>query len=54
VDADTLRQAERLIESCEACNEEGAEIPFDAVLDSRDQLGAGSALGIDDLLALLD
>jgi len=29
----TLRQAERLIESCEHCNEEGAQIPFDNILD---------------------
>jgi hypothetical protein len=29
VDAGTVRKAERLIESCEYCNEEGAEIPFD-------------------------
>ena len=29
----TLREAERLIESCEHCNEEGAEIPFDNILD---------------------
>jgi len=28
VDAATLREAERLIESCEACNPEGAQIPF--------------------------
>jgi len=33
VDGDTIRQAERLIESCEHCNEEGAEIPFDNILD---------------------
>ena len=33
VDSRTLRQAEQLIESCEQCNEEGAEIPFDWVLD---------------------
>ena len=33
VDAATLRRAERLIESCEYCNEEGAQIPFDNVLD---------------------
>jgi hypothetical protein len=33
VEAATLRQAERLIESCEHCNEEGAEIPFDWILD---------------------
>jgi|SRR4030095_1110966 hypothetical protein len=31
--AATLRKAERLIESCEHCNPEGAEIPFDAILD---------------------
>jgi hypothetical protein len=33
VDSMTMREAERLIESCEHCNEEGAEIPFDNVLD---------------------
>ena len=33
VDATTLRKAERLIESCEGCNPDGAEIPFDAILD---------------------
>ena len=33
VDASTLRKAERLIESCEGCNPEGAEIPFDNILD---------------------
>jgi len=31
VDAATLREAERLIESCE--HPEGAEIPFDVILD---------------------
>jgi hypothetical protein len=35
VDAATLRKAEKLIESCEHCNGEGAEIPFDAVLRGR-------------------
>jgi hypothetical protein len=29
----TLREAERLIESCEACNPETAQIPFDYILD---------------------
>jgi hypothetical protein len=29
----TVHRAERLIESCEHCNEEGAEIPFDNILD---------------------
>jgi len=29
----TLREAERLIESCEACNPESAQIPFDYILD---------------------
>ena len=29
----TLRKAEWFIESCEHCNPEGAEIPFDYVLD---------------------
>jgi hypothetical protein len=33
VEIATLRQAESLIESCEHCNEEGAEIPFDNILD---------------------
>jgi hypothetical protein len=28
-----LQLSERLIESCEHCNEEGAEIPFDNILD---------------------
>ncbi len=33
VEATTLREAEKLIESCEHCNPEGAEIPFDNILD---------------------
>ena len=33
IDAAALRKAEDLIESCEACNPEGAEIPFDNILD---------------------
>jgi hypothetical protein len=33
VDAVTIHEAERQIESCEHCNLEGAEIPFDAILD---------------------
>jgi hypothetical protein len=33
VDAATLRKAEKLIESCEHCNAEGAEIPFNVILD---------------------
>jgi len=33
VDAETLHEAEKLIESCEFCNKEVAEVPFDAVLD---------------------
>ena len=32
-DAVTLRKAEQLIESCEHCNPDGAEIPFDNILD---------------------
>jgi hypothetical protein len=32
VEAATLRNAERLIESCEGCNPD-AEIPFDNILD---------------------
>jgi hypothetical protein len=30
IDAATLRKADQLIESCENCNREGAEIPFDS------------------------
>jgi hypothetical protein len=33
VNAATLREAARLIESCEACNQTRSEIPFDWVLD---------------------
>src|SRR5262249_38850946 len=33
INAAILREAERLIESCEHCNPEGAEIPFDNILD---------------------
>ena len=33
VESATLRKTERLIESCEHCNEEGAQIPFDNILD---------------------
>jgi hypothetical protein len=33
IDAATLRKAEKLIESCEHCNPNGAEIPFDNILD---------------------
>jgi hypothetical protein len=33
VRAFTVRKAEWRIESCEACNAEGAEIPFDNILD---------------------
>ena len=33
VSASPLHEAERLIESCEHCNPEGAEIPFDNILD---------------------
>ena len=33
VEAGTLHEAERLIESCEHCNPDGAEIPFDNILD---------------------
>jgi len=29
----TLRKAEQFIESCEHCNPEGAEMPFDNILD---------------------
>ena len=29
----TLGEAERLIESCEACNPKSAQIPFDYILD---------------------
>jgi len=33
IDAETLHKAEKLIESCEHCNPDGAEIPFDVILD---------------------
>jgi len=33
VGAATLREAEKLIESCGYCNPDGAEIPFDNILD---------------------
>jgi hypothetical protein len=33
VDTATLREAEKLIDSCEHCNPVGAEIPFDNILD---------------------
>ena len=33
INAATLREAERLIESCEHYNLEGTEIPFDVILD---------------------
>ena len=33
VNSATLRKAERLIESCEARNPKGADIPFDNILD---------------------
>jgi hypothetical protein len=33
IPAKTLRQAERRIESCEHCNAEEAQIPFDWILD---------------------
>ena len=33
IDAATLRKAERPIEFCEGCNPDGAEIPFDNILD---------------------
>ena len=33
IDAATLREAERMIESGEHCNPVGAEIPFDWILD---------------------
>src|SRR5262245_63934667 len=33
VDADVIRRAEKLIESCEHCHPDDAEIPFDWILD---------------------
>jgi hypothetical protein len=33
VDTARLREAEKLIESCEHCNPDGAEIPFNNILD---------------------
>ena len=33
IDAATLRKAERLMESCEHCHPDDADIPFDWILD---------------------
>ena len=33
VESAVTRRAEKLIESCEHCNSDGAEIPFDHILD---------------------
>ena len=33
IESQDLRKAEHLIESCEHCNPDGAEIPFDNILD---------------------
>ena len=33
IQSPTLRQAEKLIESCEACNPDDAKIPFDNIPD---------------------
>ena len=33
MNAAKIRETEKLIESCEHCNPEGAEIPFNAVFD---------------------
>jgi hypothetical protein len=56
VDAAILRKAEALIESCEHCNPEGAEIPFDNILDrvhpirsQRDRLRFGTAGEVSEL-----
>jgi hypothetical protein len=46
IDAETLRKAERLIESCEHCNPGGAEIPFGNILD-RVTGSDPSATGLD-------
>ena len=41
INATTLREAEKRIESCEHCNPDGAEIPFDNILDRwQDQIPA--------------
>jgi hypothetical protein len=33
IDETAVRHAQRLIESCEQCNSDGAEFPFDLILD---------------------
>jgi hypothetical protein len=33
INSATLRESERLTESCQHCNPDGAEIPFDNILD---------------------
>jgi hypothetical protein len=54
----TLRKAERLIESCEQCNPEGAQIPFDNILERvtgsdprRDGLHSGRTGEVSELSA---
>jgi hypothetical protein len=58
VNASTLREAEQLIESCEHCNPEDAEIPVDNILESgyrirsqRDRLHFGTAGKVSELPA---
>ena len=46
LESTTVRQAEKMIQSCEHCNQEGAEIPFDSVLDRI----TGSDPGLTDYL----
>jgi hypothetical protein len=46
VESATLRQAERLMQSCEHCNEEDAQIPFDNILDRI----TGSDLSVTDYI----
>ncbi len=55
VNAATMHEAESLIESCEGCNPEGAEIPFDNILDrvtclsERDGLCSGGTGEVSEL-----
>jgi len=40
VEGEIVREAEGFIKSCEHCNPDGAEWPFNAVLDSTAQIRA--------------
>ena len=51
IEREVIRNAERLIESCEHCNPEGAEIPFDMILDKI--IRSNPSVGLDCSLSQL-